>query len=113
MHEVSLANSIVEIIEELAARERFAKVRTVRVEIGALSHVEPRALEFGFESAASGTIADGAALVFERPNGSAFCTDCAKNVAIASRADACPLCGGHRWTLVGGDELRVIDLEVE
>jgi hydrogenase nickel incorporation protein HypA/HybF len=113
MHEVALAQSIVDMVEELSSKERFARVRTLRLAVGALSHVAPHALELGLESAALGTVVEGAKLVFDRPDGSAFCTECSKNVAIGSRAEPCPLCGGHKWILVGGDELRVVDLEVE
>ena len=113
MHEMSLAQSIVELAEEHALREGFACVRTIRVAVGQLSNVDPRALSFGFDVAARGTAAEGAALVVDRPPGLATCIDCAREVAIASRADGCPLCGGHHWVVVGGEELRVVELEVE
>jgi hydrogenase nickel incorporation protein HypA/HybF len=113
MHELSLAQSIVDLIEEQRAGERFAHVRTIRVAVGQLSSVDPRALEFGFEVVARGTVAEGATLAIDRPPGRAFCTDCSDTVEIASQADACPICAGHRWMVVGGQELRVIDLEVE
>ena len=113
MHEAARAQSVVEIVDELARRERFAKVRTIRLEVGALSHVVPEALEVGLEVATKGTVADGAAIVFDRPAGTAYCTRCAKGVTVASRAEPCPECGQHEWVLVGGDELRVVDLEVE
>jgi hydrogenase nickel incorporation protein HypA/HybF len=113
MHEMALAASIVELVEEHARRDVFTRVRSVRLAIGALSHVEPRALEFGFDVVTRGTVAEGATLVIERPAGTGYCTDCEKNVAIAAHGDVCPSCGGSRWMLVGGDEMRVVDLEVE
>jgi hydrogenase nickel incorporation protein HypA/HybF len=110
---MALAASIVELVEEHARRDAFTRVRSVRLAIGALSHVEPRALEFGFDVVTRGTVAEGATLVIERPEGTGYCTDCEKNVAILAHGDACPSCGGSRWMLVGGDEMRVVDLEVE
>ena len=113
MHELSLAQSIIDLVEEQRAGERFARVRTIRVSIGQLSNVDPRALEFGFEVVARGTVAEGASLAIDRPPGRAYCTDCSATVEIATRTDACPTCAGHRWVAVGGEELRVIDLEVD
>jgi hydrogenase nickel incorporation protein HypA/HybF len=113
MHELSLAQSILDLVEEQRTGERFARVRTIRVSVGQLSSVDPRALEFGFEVVARGTVAEGATLAIDRPPGRAFCTDCAATIEIASQADACPTCAGHRWVVSGGQELRVVDLEVE
>ena len=113
MHELSLAQSIVELVEEQHARERFARVRTVVVSVGRLSSVDPRALEFGFDVVARGTVAEGATLAIERPPGRVFCTDCSQTVEIESQVDPCPICASHRWVVVGGQELRVIELEVD
>jgi hydrogenase nickel incorporation protein HypA/HybF len=113
MHEMALAHSIVELVQEHAARDRFACVRSIRLSIGALSHVDPRALEFGLEVATRGTVADGARLVIDRPGGAGFCTDCCKTVEIAEYGGTCPSCGGNKWMLVAGDEMRVVDLEVD
>ena len=112
MHEMALAQGIVEIVQEHARRDAFTRVRTVRIEIGALSHVDPRAIAFGFDVVTRGTVAEGAALAIDRPEGTAYCTDCCKTVAIAAHGDPCPECGGNKWVLVGGDEMRVVDLEV-
>ena len=40
MHEMALAQSIVELVQEHALRDDFTRVRTVRLAIGALSHVD-------------------------------------------------------------------------
>jgi len=113
MHELSLAQGIVEIVQDYARKEAFARVKSVHLTIGALSHVDPRAIIFGFDVVARGTVAEGATLAIDRPGGSGYCTDCSKTVAIAAHGDPCPECGGNKWLLVGGDEMRVVDLEVE
>lgn len=113
MHEMTLAQSIVDIVAEQARAQASRRVSKVRLRIGVLSHVDPRALEFGFEVVARGTAAEGAALVIDRPDGSAWCTECSEPIVVTSRADACPRCGGHQWLLTGGDEMRVVDMEVQ
>ena len=44
MHEISLAGSVINLIEAAAAREGFSRVRQVRCEIGELACVEADAL---------------------------------------------------------------------
>jgi hydrogenase nickel incorporation protein HypA/HybF len=113
MHEVALAQSIVDLVEDQARRDSFTRVSTVHISLGALSRVDPQALDFGFEVAARGTVAEGAKLAIDRPGGMGFCTACSKNVAVDGYGDACPACGGYAWLLIRGDEMRVVDLEVE
>lgn len=113
MHEMALSQGIIDVIRDQAAAQGFTTVKSVRLAIGMLSHVEPEAIEFCFDAVSRGTLAEGAELTIERPPGQAFCMPCGQTVAISQRYDPCPLCGGHEWVLTGGDELRVKELEVE
>ncbi len=113
MHEMALCESIVQILETEAKRQSFARVRSVRVEVGALSHVEPQALEFCFDAVSRGTLAEGARFEILTTEGQAWCLDCEQSVAIAMRYDPCPGCGGHRLQVTGGEELKIKDLEVD
>lgn len=112
MHELSLAGGILKVIEDAAARDRFTRVSQLRLEAGALAGVEVRALRFALEAITPGTCLAGAAIEIEEPPGTAWCLRCACSVTIASRADPCPLCGGHQIQPTGGTELRVLDLLV-
>lgn len=112
MHELSLAGGILRLVEDAAARERFARVQRLHVEAGALSGVEVRALRFALDAVCAGTPLDGAEIVIDEPPGTAWCLRCAATVEIGSRADACPRCGGHQLQPTGGTELRVVDLIV-
>lgn len=112
MHEMSLCEGILQVLEEQAAAHGFREVRRVRLEIGRFAGVEIRALRFGFDVVTKGSVAEGAALeIIERP-GRAFCFDCADTVALDDRLAPCPGCGGARLTATGGDEMRIKDLEV-
>lgn len=112
MHETSLAESIAEILSEEARKADAREVRAVRLRLGALSHVDERALLFCLDVAMRGGPAEGARIEIDRPPGEAWCIDCAQTVAIDRRGDACPLCKGHRLLVTGGDDLQVSELEV-
>ena len=109
---MSLIESVLRIVEEQAAAENFSRVKTVRLEVGDLSHAEPEALRFCFDAAADNTPFKGAVLEIVRAPGRALCGTCQKQVALKRLIDGCPLCGGHGLQVVEGEELRVLELEV-
>ena len=113
MHEMSLCESVMGIIEGEAKRHGFFKVKTVWLEIGCLSHAEPEAMRFCFQAVAKGTMVEDATLEILRPPGQAWCLDCSETVEIGQRYDPCPKCGGHKLHVTGGEELRVHELEVD
>jgi hydrogenase nickel incorporation protein HypA/HybF len=113
MHEMSLVESMIELIESESRTRGFARVRTVRLAVGALGHVEPEAMRFCFDAVTRGTIAEGARLEIRTVPGEAWCLDCGKRVAIAERYGACPECGRHQVQITGGDALRLEELEVD
>ncbi len=113
VHEMSLCEGVIQIIEEQAKVQNYQRVKTVWLEIGALAGVELAALSFGFEVVCRGTLAEGARLEIIHTAGQAWCMDCAKTVEISARYDACPACGDYHLQVSGGDELKIKELEVE
>ncbi len=65
MHELSIAVQIVEIAEDELVRHGGDRVRSIHVQLGALSGVAKEALQFSFGMACEGTTAEGANLVIE------------------------------------------------
>lgn len=60
MHELALAQNIIELLEEQAVNHQFSKVKQVWLEIGVMACVEVPALHFGLDVAARHTLADNA-----------------------------------------------------
>lgn len=113
---MSLAEGVLQIVEEAARGQGeagFVRVKTVFVEIGHLSSVEPDALRFCFEAVALGTLAEGAQLAVIEVPGEGLCFNCSQTVPLAALYDPCPLCGGYPVQATGGTEMRVKELEVE
>lgn len=111
MHEMALAEGIVQLVEEAASG--CARVRAVYLEIGDLAAVEQDALRFCFESVAEHTAAQDARLEITRVEGRGRCRECGNESRIAALYDACPACGSYRVEVIAGDEMRVRELEVE
>jgi hydrogenase nickel incorporation protein HypA/HybF len=113
MHEMSLTEGVLRVLEEQAVAQDFTRVKTIWLEIGELSPVDPEALLFCFEAIRDGTLAEGAKMEILRVPGQALCMGCGKQVHLAQRYDACPDCGGESLQVTGGDELRIKELEVD
>lgn len=113
MHEMSLCEGILQILEDQAQPQGYASVKTVWLEVGALAGVEMEALKFAFDVVTKGTLADGAKLEVIEVEGQAWCLPCEKTISINARFDACPECGSHQLQICGGEELQVKELEVE
>jgi len=113
MHEMSLCEGVLQVIEAQARAQHFVRVRRVRLEIGALACVEPEAMCFNFDAVTRGTLAQGASLEIIPVPGEAWCISCECAQPVIQRHDECPECGGILLQLTRGEELRIKDLEVE
>jgi hydrogenase nickel incorporation protein HypA/HybF len=113
VHEISLVESIVELIQNERRKQAFSRVRMIRISVGALGHAEPEALRFCFDAVATGTLAEGARLEIETISGQGWCSGCCRTVPLEERFAVCPICGIAQVRMTSGDELRVTEMEVE
>jgi hydrogenase nickel incorporation protein HypA/HybF len=74
MHEMSIAEGILQIVEAAAAKPDggFKCVKTVFIELGTDACVEPEALLFCFDEMTRGSVAEGAHLEITRTAGTAM-----------------------------------------
>jgi hydrogenase nickel incorporation protein HypA/HybF len=108
MHELSIANSVVELCAE---RAMGARVLRVTLEIGRLSAVIPDAIRFCFDVCAKDTAVEGAALEIVETPGLARCLDCGGSVDMTDLLEHCA-CGSVNLELLAGAELKIKQMEV-
>jgi hydrogenase nickel incorporation protein HypA/HybF len=113
MHEMALAASMRDIVEDVARRNGAQRVNAVRVELGALACVEPEALRFCFDASMLGSVAQGARLEIAVAPGEAWCMPCGETVALARLGEACPRCGSYQLQVARGNDMRVTEIEVD
>ncbi len=113
MHEMSLAEGVLQLMEDAAHSQGFSRVKTVWLEIGRLAAVEPEAMRFCFDAVTHGSLAEGARLEIVNLPGQGWCMKCAMTVPIEEQFGACPQCGSYQVQATGGTEMRVKELEVE
>ncbi len=108
MHELSIANSVVEICAEQA---HGARVVRVMLEIGQLSAVMPDAIRFCFDVCAKDTAVEGAVLEIIETPGLARCMACGAELEIAVPFGQCA-CGSENLALISGQQLKIRQMEV-
>ncbi len=113
MHELSIAQSLIEQLEEHAATHNFKKVTRITLEIGVLAGIEKSALFFCFDSVAKNTLAEGAQLIIVDKAARGICQHCQQQVSPRSWYEPCPHCGQMGMTMSEGLEMLIKSLQVE
>ena len=112
MHELSLAESVLQIIENAAQDQEFSQVKTVWLEIGLLACVQQESLRFHFEVVTRNTVAHQAQLKIIEVSGQGWCDQCDCEVPLTTPYDRCSHCGHYALQVIRGEEMRVKKLEV-
>ena len=113
MHELSIANSILEAVRKERKRLNGARVTKVGVRIGELAGVDPDALSFGFEVLVKDSDLEPLALEIESTSRRHECPQCKHVFTVVDYQVDCPACGSTETRCIGGDELELAYLEVE
>jgi hydrogenase nickel incorporation protein HypA/HybF len=113
MHELALAQSIVDIVGEEATRHGLAQIEAIRLRVGVFRAVVPELLQTCMEIAGRGTVAEGARVDLEVVGGRARCPDCALEYDVEERLFLCPGCGRLGGEVLAGEELALVELEGE
>ncbi len=108
MHELSITQSVVDVVME---RTRGDRVAIVRLQIGKLSGIVPDSVRFCFELIAADTPLADAVLEIEEPLGRAHCERCGDDFELRDLIMLCP-CGSADVQVVAGTELAVKSVEV-
>ena len=112
MHELGIAQSILEIVRQAVPETQRTCVRTIRVRTGLLSGVVPDSLEFCFGAILSDSDMPQAGLRVEQIPATLRCRRCNSSFETDDFEFVCRSCGGSDLELVSGKELEVVDIEL-
>ena len=113
MHELSIARSLLGLVERESEKEGFTRVLEIRLKIGEYSGLVPECLREFFPIAAKGTKAENAELVMERLPAAFRCLDCGYEGPADRKNACCPRCQSTALRMTQGREFYVENLKVE
>jgi hydrogenase nickel incorporation protein HypA/HybF len=113
MHELSIAQALVEQIEAAATKEYAQRVVRVVITVGALSGVDPEALRSLFPLVAEDTVTAEAELVIESVKPRVRCRACGQEAPAETAFIRCALCSSRDVEIVAGRELHIKTVEFE
>lgn len=100
-------------IENIAEKNNAFAVASITLGIGELSGVEENLLRHAYPVASAGTIAEGAKLIIQSTPVFVRCSSCGEESTVKPNRMLCASCGDWRTELVSGDELLLIQLELD
>lgn len=111
MHELSIAQSIVEIVADHVPLPQRGMVRSVRVRVGAMSGVVADSLEFCFAAITAESELAAARIDIDEVPFLLRCEPCGREYTSASGSPLCPVCG-LPGRVLSGTELQVLEIEL-
>ncbi len=113
MHELAIADSIVQSVLSEVERQGYGNLIEVGLRVGELTDIVTDSLCFGFEVLSRDTILRDTKLVIEQVPVSGECLTCRKKTSINIPVFQCEYCGGFEIKVVNGQELDIAYLKVD
>jgi len=114
MHEITLCQRAVELMESYAQQNHARRVTAVWLEVGAFSCVEISALAFCFDLVCRETLAEGCQLHIHQQEAECWCHDCQQYVTLLTqKVRLCPHCHGSHLRIVADDGMQIKRMEIE
>jgi hydrogenase nickel incorporation protein HypA/HybF len=112
VHELSIAQSIIDIVHQHVPQAMLENVRIVRILVGEGSGVVADSLSFSLQAITADTLLANARMNIETIPFRISCASCSMISDSDGGLCICPSCGSGNTTVISGTELRVKDIEL-
>ena len=113
MHELSIAQEIVDITVKSVPPEDYQRVKSIKIQLGEFSNIIPDSLAFCFNSIVDSSPVPNSRLVIEIIPLTVHCRTCDSELSINSSDFSCSRCGGTDIKIITGMELFIKEIELE
>lgn len=112
MHELSLAEHLLILVEDTARAQGFSRVHRMVLGVGRFSCIDSGTLLHCIRHHCTGSLLEGVEIGCEMREASAECTHCATVFTPDEWPCACPGCGDARARLLNGRDMILEQLEI-
>ena len=112
MHELSVAEEIINIANQYLPDDSNSEVLSVKVEIGKLSNILSDSLTFCFDALVGDTKLRGSKLIISEIPITVKCDDCGDLTEVEQVLFKCKKCESIKVKLIKGNELKVTEIEI-
>lgn len=112
MHELSIAQNIIEIVKENVPEKDFSDVKNILLEIGEMSGIETDSLKFCFDAIKNETPFGNAEMKIKKIPFVLFCNNCKSETTNIYGIKLCEKCGSSDTIIVSGKEMKIIEVEL-
>ena len=113
MHELGIAQEMLKVALEYAAKNNAARITQFNVALSAAADESVESLNFHFEHVTRGTIAEGARIEITHVPFTVNCLDCGNDFEWTSDTIVCPKCSSARIKALPQDEFKLTSIQVE
>ena len=113
MHEFSIVNSLLDLCEKNAKENNASRVLKVEIKVGKLSGIEPYLLQTAFDTFKEDTICANAELLIDLQELVLYCSTCKSESVLDKNEFYCPKCNSAEVSILDGEEMYLMRLEME
>ena len=113
MHEMSIAQNLIAILEDEMVKNKASRLRAVRLNIGEMSGIVPEALKTCFEIITAKSNMKGAVLKMDIAPLIGYCRKCEEEFKIMEYDFSCPECDSTDIDIISGREMNIVEIEVD
>jgi hydrogenase nickel incorporation protein HypA/HybF len=113
MHELSIAQNIIEIVKENVPEKDLCKVITIFLEVGDFSGIVSDSLLYCFDVIKSDTQLGNAKMEIKKIPFILFCNDCKSETTNNMGIRFCEKCSSNNTKIISGTDMQIIKVELE
>ena len=113
MDEREIANHVLVVVDQAAYRNAAERIVGVHLAIGGRRVFDAARLQTVFAEVARGTVAEGAQLFVKVLPVRHHCQNCGHDFDASRNESPCPECNHPRTEMIGGEELRLLDMDLD
>ena len=112
MHEYSITSSMVDILEDIAKKNKLKKISKVNIDLNSIANIEPDSIKFYYEfMTRDNELLNDSELIFNIQKIKIECRDCSYIFEKDEFIPECPECGSNKMKSIDSDDIRIRSVE--